>query len=419
MAKTSQYLRTCGWWMTVANAAVTLALLTVAFVSTVFFGPAATRVLPGLLLTFALILWTQSAYSLLLWLLRRGRDRSAARSTITSIASVAVAGWSAIVVVDAFLFRPDPQSALILLFLPVVQWVAVAIILMADAVTVHIESRSETRTRWAVLKTRLVQLLLAVAVAFGGWWLFQRPSNERTWVPNLAILPRSTFQGDTVTIHNIRNTIYRSVDDYTPAYYERVFDLKSIESVDFIVVPFQGLAAAAHTFVIFGFDGGQRVAISVEVRREREESYSPLRGMLRQCELIYVIADERDVILSRTRYWRDRVYLYPIRASRENIRNMFISMLHRANRLRTRPEFYNTLTNNCTSNILRHFNHVNERKLPASLNILFPGYSDRLVYDLGLIDRRLTFDRLQRQSEISEKANRFADDPRFSQRIRE
>ena len=98
---------------------------------------------------------------------------------------------------------------------------------------------------------------------------------------------------------------------------------------------------------------------------------------------------------------------------------MFMAMLRRANQLRTQPEFYNTLTNNCSSNILQHFNHVNERRLPASLKVLLPGYSDRLVYDLGLIDSRLSFDSLQRSSEITKKANRFAEDAEFSQRIRE
>ena len=417
MAGTLSCLRTVGLWATAANSVVTLGFMVVAFVSTVFFGPAAISILPGLLLTLALIVWTQSAYLLFVWLLRR--DRSQIRSAIASIGSVVVVGWSAIVLIDAFLFRPDPQSALILLFLPLPQWIGGAVILTADAVAAHLESHDEARTRWMVLKTRLLQTFLAVVVVFAGWWLVQRPSNEREWVPNLAKLPRSTFDGETVTIQYIRNTKYRSAEDYTTAYYDRTFDLRRIQSVDFIVVPFQSVKAAAHTLLIFGFEGGERVAISVEVRRERGESYSPLRGMLRQCELMYVIADERDVILLRTKYRKDRVYLYPIRASREKIRDMFVSMLHRANQLRIQPEFYNSLTNNCSSNILRHFNHVNERELPANLKVLFPGYSDRLVYDLGLIDSQIPFDRLQRQSEITEKANRFAEDAEFSQRIRE
>jgi len=417
MTKTSNRLRTVGLWTTVAISVVTLGFMIVAFVSTVFFGPGAIGILPGLLLTIALIIWTQSAYLLLVWLLRR--DVSQIRSAIASTGSVVVVGWSAVALIDSFLFRPNPQSALILLFLPFLQWIGCAITLLADAVAAHIESRDELRTRWMVVRTRLLQLLLVVVIVFAGWWLMQRPSNDREWVPNLAKLPQSTFNGNTVTIQSVRNTEYRSADDYTTAYNDRTFDLRRIQSVDFVVVPFQSVKAAAHTFLIFGFEGGERVAISVEVRRERAESYSPLRGLLRQCELMYVIADERDVILLRTKHRSDRVYLYPIQTSREKIRKMFVSMLRRANQLRIQPEFYNTLTNNCSSNILQHFNHVNDRKLPANLKVLFPGYSDQLIYDLGLIGGPLSFESLQQSSEITEKANRFAEDAAFSQRIRD
>jgi hypothetical protein len=416
MTKTSNRLRTVGLWTTVAISVVTLGFMIVAFVSTVFFGPGAIGILPGLLLTIALIVWTPSAYWLLVWLLRR--EVSQIRSAIASTGNVVIVGWSAVALIDSFLLRPNPQIALILLFLPFLQWVGCAITLLADAVAAHIESRGEVRTRWIMARIRLSQLLLAFVIVFAGWWLMQRPSNERDWVPNLAKLPQSTFDGNLVTIQSVRNTAYRSSDDYTTAHNDRTFDLRRIQSVDFVVVPFKSVKAAVHTFLSFGFEGGERVAISVEVRRERAESYSPLRGLLRQCELMYVIADERDVILLRTKHRSDRVYLYPIKTSREKIRKMFVSMLRRANQLRTQPEFYNTLTNNCSSNILQHFNHVNDRKLPANLKVLFPGYSDQLIYDLGLIGGPMSFESLQQASEITEKANRFAEDAAFSQRIR-
>jgi len=330
-----------------------------------------------------------------------------------------VGGCCLIALSDAFVFRPDPQSALIVLFLPVLQWLGCAITLLADKLAAQHESTTPSITPGRLIKTRLLQCLLAVVLLFAVWWLFQRPSNSRDWAPNLARLPRAIFDGDHVTIQSIRNTEYRSAQDYTPMYYEQTFDLRQIRTVDFIVVPFQSMDAMAHTFVTFGFEDGQRVAISAEVRRERDESYSPLLGLLRQCELMYVIAAERDLILLRTLHRNDRVYLYPIRASPGKCRELFVSMLSRANHLRNTPEFYNSLTSNCTSNLLKHFNHVNHRKLPANLKILFPGYSDRLVYDLGIIDTRLDFDSLKSQSEISDKANRFAEDSRLSTRIRE
>jgi len=416
MAITPSCLRTLGLWTTVANSLLSLSLIVVAFVSTLFVGPAATGILPGLLLMMVLILWTQSAYLLLIWRLRR--KYSPLQTQIISIGSLAVGIVSAIALSDAFFFRPDPQSALVVLFLPFLQWGGCAITLLVGAVCRRMRPDDPASNQRSVLTRRLLQGLLLVAVVCSGWWMIQRPSNTREWASNLTRLPRATFAGNMVTIHSIRNTRYRSADDYTPAYFDRSFDLDRIRSVDFVMVPFQNNTAAAHTFLIFGFEDGQRVAISVEVRREKGESYSPLLGLFRQCELMYVIADERDLILLRTKYRGDRVFLYPIRATPERIRDMFVSMLRRANQLREQPEFYNTLTNNCTSNLLKHFNHVNERKLPANLKVLFPGYSDQLIYDLELIDGSLDFQRLKRQCEITEQANRFADDLQFSRRIR-
>jgi len=416
MAITPSCLRTLGLWTTGANALLTLSLIVVAFVSTLFVGPAATAMLPALLLMLVLIIWTQSANLLLIWLLRR--NRSPLRTQITSIGSLIVGVWSVIALSDAFLLRPDPQSALVVLFLPFLQWSGCAIIVLADALCTRIHSEDVTPSKRPVLSRRLLQGLLCVAALLSGSWLVQRPSNTREWASNLSRLPQATFDGDMVTIRSIRNTQYRSAEDYTPAYDDRSFDLNHMQSIDFIMVPFQNTSAAAHTFLVFGFEDGQRVAISVEVRREKGESYSPLLGLFRQCELMYVIADERDLILLRTKYRNDRVFLYPIRAAPERIRDMFVSMLRRANQLGEQPEFYNSLTNNCTSNLLKHFNHVNEHPLPANLKILFPGYSDQLIYDLGLIDSPLDFHSLKRQSEITEKANRFADDLHFSQQIR-
>jgi len=413
MTQTTNRLRGIGRWLTAANAVATLVCMVILFVPTVFSGPAATNILTGILLAVALIVCCEIPYLLFWWLLRRDRSKT------TSITSVVVAGLSSVVLIDAFLLRPDPQNALILLLLPFLQLIGFAITLMVDAAAAHVETRDEASTRWAVVKFRLLQFVLVAAFVFVGWWLIQSPSNDRQWVANLAKLPRITFDENTVTIQSIRNTEYRTADDYTPTYDDRTFDLGSIKSVDFVVVPFRDAEAAAHTFLVFGFEDGERLAISVEVRREREESYSPLKGLLRQFELTYVITDERDAILLRTKHRGDRVYLYETKTSKKTVRAMFESMLRRANKLRTQPEFYNTLTNNCSTSILLHYNLVNDRKLPASLKVLFSGYSDELVYELGLIASEIPFEKLRQISEITEKANRFSEAANFSRRIRE
>ncbi len=244
-------LRTLSYWANIVISVVTIAILVYAFVSTVFFGPASTNILPGLVITIALMVWTTSAYLFLIW--QHQKETLLLRRKFTTISSLVVVGLSAIVLLVAFSFRLNPQSALVLVFLPVLQWVGCAILLLIDSVITHKESKDKLRTRWTVLKPKLILFLLAVAILFAGWWFLQSPSNERDWVPNLAKLPRTTFDGENVTIQNIRNTQYRSAKDYTPKYESRTYDLRKINSIEFVVVPFSSVKIAAHTFLVFVF----------------------------------------------------------------------------------------------------------------------------------------------------------------------
>ncbi|HET9234888.1 MAG TPA: DUF4105 domain-containing protein, partial [Candidatus Eisenbacteria bacterium] len=138
----------------------------------------------------------------------------------------------------------------------------------------------------------------------------------------------------------------------------------------------------------------------------------------RQYELTYVVGDERDLIQLRTNHRRDPVYLYPVRASRERIREMFVTMLQRANHLREHPEYYNTLTNSCTTNIVRHINELIPGRVPWSYKVLLPGYSDELAYDLGLIDTDLPFPEAKQRYRIDDDALRAEGREDFSEQIR-
>ncbi len=274
--------------------------------------------------------------------------------------------------------------------------------------------------RFVVLFLRsLGALVIAASLGYGLLVLLVRPSLERDWNPDQAMLPTASIDGDRVTIQNVRDFRYRSVSDYDISYDVRTYDLSKLDSLWFIVEPFSGHGAgAAHTFLSFGFSDGSYVAISVEIRKEKGESFSPLRGILRQYELSYVIADERDVILLRTNHRKDRVFLYPVATSEENIRKVFLSMLERANALATEPEFYNTLTNTCTTNIVREVNAISPGRIPWSYEVLMPAHSDELAQRLGLIADRSPIEELRAKHEINERAALYADDPDFSKRIR-
>ncbi len=259
----------------------------------------------------------------------------------------------------------------------------------------------------------------AVLLALAFDWLRQRPSNDRDWLPNEAVMPRVTFRGRLVDVRNVRVTTYRGTEDYTPAYDDRTFDLDRLVGVWFVVEPFSKWGGAAHTFLSFEFAGPEFVAISVEARKERGETYHFLKGLFRRYELLYVVGDERDLVRLRSNYRRDDVFLYPIRASPERVRGLFVEMLERAEALRVDPEFYNTLTSNCTSNIVGHVNRLVPGRVPFSLRWMFPGYADRLAYDLGLIDTALPFDSIRPRFRINERALRYGDSEDFSVRIRE
>jgi uncharacterized protein DUF4105 len=243
------------------------------------------------------------------------------------------------------------------------------------------------------------------------------PSNRRDWSPNQAVLPTADFSGDQVTVHNIRNTVYRSADDYTVQHYDKTFDLDKLDSVDFLMVPLPEVPGAAHTFLSFGFEGRDYVAISVEVRRKKGEEFSAARSMAKPYELIYVVGDERDLIELRTIHWLEDVYMYQADAPREEMRALFVDMLKRANQLKRKPEYYNLVTNNCTTNIVRHINRVAPNSVPP-YEVILPINADRLAYHLKLIKADGPFERTKLESRINEVAYINRDQPDFSVKIR-
>ncbi len=249
--------------------------------------------------------------------------------------------------------------------------------------------------------------------------LATEPSNNRNWNDDQAVLPYADINGDLVYVHNIRNFTYATTTEYVKGYYDKTFNLKDIRHVWYVVEPFSGIPGSAHTFLSFEFADNQFVSVSVEIRKEKGESFHPVKGLLNQYELMYVVADERDVVKLRSNYRQDLVYVYPMKADTEKVQKLFIDMMNRVNQLQVHPEFYNTLTNTCTTNIVHHVNSISPHRVPLyNLQVLFPANSDRLAYELGLIDTTLSFEEARKRFFINEKALKYADSPDFSVKIR-
>jgi len=261
-------------------------------------------------------------------------------------------------------------------------------------------------------------MLLACAVPALVWAVLLLPSNDRNWAVDQQRLAHVDVAGDRVTVHNVRNFTYRSTTDFDRAWEDRSYDLAQLESAWFVVEPFSDFAGAAHTFLSFGFEGGEYLAVSVEIRKEKGESFSALKGLYRNYEIMYVFGDERDLVQLRTAQRKDTVYVYPLGASKDAARSMLLDIVARANALEREPEFYNSLTNTCTTNIATHANRVNPGAVPFSWQLLLPGYSDERALALGLIAFDGTIEQARERFRVNERADAAAGAADFSTQIR-
>jgi len=256
-----------------------------------------------------------------------------------------------------------------------------------------------------------------ICVAVFAWWSSIEPDNSRDWLPDVALAPTASIDGDLVTIRNVRNFDYRSETDFDERWEERSYDLSKLIGVD-MFMSYWGSPWIAHTIVSWEFDDGQHLAISIETRKESGEAYSALLGFFRQFELYYVVADERDVVGGRTNHRGEEVYLYRLGTPVETARALLLDYLEEINRLSASPECYNAATHNCTTAIFGHTANIAAAN-PWDWRILVNGSLDELGYERGTIDNSLPFVELRKRSNITERARAAGNSPDFSQRIRE
>jgi hypothetical protein len=271
-----------------------------------------------------------------------------------------------------------------------------------------------------ILRNVILGALLLIVLFVVGRLVLVRPSTDRDWIREHELGVEVRFDGDLAHVKNIRNFRHRSASEYDVAYYDRTFDLNAIEKVWFLVSPFrQDRRGPAHSFMSFEFADSQFVAISVEARKEVGEGYSVLKGALNTYELFYSIVDERDAIARRALYYEDRVYVYPLKTRKKPARDLFVAMLERAVKLQESPEFYNTLTKNCTTSLYDHAKALNPEMWSYSWKLQLPGYTDELIVDNGALDADLTVEEARERFLVNDRVARYIDDPDFSIRIRQ
>jgi hypothetical protein len=251
------------------------------------------------------------------------------------------------------------------------------------------------------------------------WWFTLQPTNEANWRADVARTAWVETDGDQVTVHNVRNCDYRSETEYSNCWSDRTFDLSQLRGVDFFFVNW-GIPWIGHPIVSFDFGNGQHLAFSIEARYKAGQTYSSFLGFFRQYELIFIAADERDVIRLRTNFRKDEeVYMYRTNVPPEIARKLFLTYVAHLNRLRDHPEWYNALTKNCTTTIDHEISRNLPDPKPWTYRLLLNGTLDDLLYERGrLITGGLPFPELKQREHINPIAHTVGQSPDFSTLIR-
>lgn len=248
------------------------------------------------------------------------------------------------------------------------------------------------------------------------WWAGIMPSNDRLWADDVAEMTTGEVEGGIVTLKNVRNFDWKTQVNYVQRWETRSYDLTKLETVDLFLSYWTG-PQIAHTLVSFGFEDGEHVVFSVEIRKESHEKFSEIGGFFKEFETSVIAADERDIIRLRSNVRYEDVYRYRVNMPKDKARELFLAYVEEANELAVKPRFYNTITANCTT-IVYHMVSKIIPKLPMSYTLLLSGYLPEYINSIGGFGKDVDLEELRAKGRIRDRAIEADQSPKFSQLIR-
>ncbi|WP_054008821.1 Lnb N-terminal periplasmic domain-containing protein [Cypionkella psychrotolerans] len=255
-----------------------------------------------------------------------------------------------------------------------------------------------------------------VALAVAGWYMTIHPRQVRDWAPDVAHGVWGVVEGDQVTLNNVRNFDWTSDAEASARWESRSYDLSKLETVDMITSTW-GDPNIAHLIVSFGFQGGNHVAFSVEIRKEKGEGFSSIGGFFRQFELVLIAADEADVVKVRTNFRGEDVHLFPVKLDAAQRRALLLRYIAFGNQLAAAPVFYNTVTANCASTVYSLV-QVIKPDMPLDSRLLFSGQLPEYIDELGGLPGDMPMDQRRKLAAISALAQTWQAGQDFSALIR-
>ena len=251
------------------------------------------------------------------------------------------------------------------------------------------------------------------------WWLSLKPSNQGDWQADAARTASIDINGDQVTIHNLRNCHYVTKTDYSDCWSDRTVYLSQLRYADLFFTTW-GPKYIGHPILSFQFGDNDHVAFSIEARYKVGQDYSAILGFFRQYELIFITADERDVIRLRTNFRKDeQVFMYRTTLTPDEARKIFLIYANYLDQLRDHPEWYNALTRNCTTTLDTKIAADVKNPQPWNYQLLLNGTLDELLYQRGrLVTGGLLFPELKEREHINAAGQAADDSPDWSALIR-